>query len=86
MLWDDDTAEFTFIDRNGNVTSRTGTWWEDSDGDTRLEFGVGNDGVDYSMAFTRRPHSPALARLTRPRLVAISPAALSTTNPRVVVA
>ena len=26
---------------------------EDSDGDTRLEFGTGNDGVDYSMAFTR---------------------------------
>ena len=54
VLWDDDTAEYTFIDRNGNVTSRTtGTWWEDSDGDTRLEFGTGNDGVDYSMAFTR---------------------------------
>ena len=54
ILWDDDTAEFTFLDRRGNVTSRTiGTWWEDSDGDTRLEFGTGNDGVDYSMAFTR---------------------------------
>ena len=54
VLWDDDSAEFTFIDNNGNITSRVdGTWWEDSDGDTRLEFGVGNDGVDYSMAFTR---------------------------------
>ena len=53
VLWDDDTAEFTFLDRRGNVTSRTeGTWWKDSDGDYRLEFGVGNDGVDYSMAFT----------------------------------
>ena len=54
ILWDDDTAEFTFLDRRGNVTSRTtGTWWKDSDGDYRLEFGIGNDGVDYSMAFTK---------------------------------
>ena len=54
VLWDDESAEYTFLDRRGNVTSRVnGTWWTDSDGDTRLEFGVGNDGVDYSMAFTR---------------------------------
>ena len=54
VLWDDDSAEFTFIDDNGNVTARVdGEHWTDSDGDTRLEFGTGNDGEDYSMAFTR---------------------------------
>jgi hypothetical protein len=54
ILWTDDTAEFTFIDERGNVTARTeGTWYIDSDNDYRLEFGTGNDGVDYSMAFTR---------------------------------
>lgn len=53
VLWDDESAEYTFLDRRGNVTSRVeGTWWRDSDNDVRLEFGVGNDGVDYSMAFT----------------------------------
>ena len=50
VLWDDDSAEYTFVDSNGNVTSRaTGSWWTDSDDDTRLDF----DGFDFSMAFTK---------------------------------
>ena len=54
VLWEDGDAEYTFLDRRGNVTGRVdGTWWTDSDDDTRLEFGEGNDGVDYSMAFTK---------------------------------
>jgi hypothetical protein len=54
VLWEDGDAEYTFIDGRGNVTSRVeGEWWTDSDDDTRLEFGEGNDGVDYSMAFTK---------------------------------
>ena len=28
VLWDDESAEYTFLDRRGNVTSRVeGTWW-----------------------------------------------------------
>lgn len=54
VLWEDGDAEYTFLDRRGNVTGRVdGTWWTDSDDDTRLEFGTGNDGQDYSMAFTK---------------------------------
>ena len=41
VLWDSEKAEYTFIDRRGNITGRVeGTWWTDSDGDTRLEFGI----------------------------------------------
>ena len=50
VLWDDDTAELAFLDRNGNVTTRVeGAHWVDEDGDTRISFGDSG----YSMAFTR---------------------------------
>ena len=49
VLWEDETAELTFIDRQGNVTAQVeGTHWVDSDGDTRIDMTEG-----YQMAFTR---------------------------------
>ena len=49
VLWEDDRAELTFVDRQGNVTAQVeGTHWVDSDGDTRIDMTEG-----YQMAFTR---------------------------------
>ena len=68
MLWEDGDAEYTFLDRRGNVTGRVdGTWWTDSDDDTRLEFGEGNDGQDYSMAFTKPSSDYGVGAHYRPR-------------------
>ena len=50
VLWEDDRAELTFLDRQGNVTAQVeGTHYVDSDGDTRISFGDSG----YSMAFTK---------------------------------
>ena len=49
VLWEDDRAELTFVDRQGNITAQVeGTHWVDSDGDTRIDMTEG-----YEMAFTR---------------------------------
>ena len=49
VLWTDETAEFTFIDRQGNITGKVdGEWWRDADGDVRLSLGDG----EYQIAFT----------------------------------
>ena len=54
VLWEDERAELTFVDRQGNITAQVeGTHWVDSDGDTRIDM---TDG--YEMAFTRPTFQP----------------------------
>ena len=49
VLWEDERAELTFVDHQGNITAQVeGTHWVDSDGDTRIDMTEG-----YAMAFTR---------------------------------